>query len=122
MWMDILAPYDGVDYPPNGFLLHCQFYYESLVEPKPEESRWVGCMIYCLTGPACQWTRYLVTVEHPSLRDSNRIASTPELLPETERVASTPELMPEADRVGLHLRAHDRGLQGGIHPRAHSRG
>lgn len=37
-WIDVLADYEGVGYPPNGFLLQCSLFYESLVEPKPLKS------------------------------------------------------------------------------------
>lgn len=33
--------YEGTEFPPEGFLLQCQFYFESPPDPKPEESEWL---------------------------------------------------------------------------------
>lgn len=34
-WLAVPAHENGIKYPPDGFLIQCQLFYESLVEPKP---------------------------------------------------------------------------------------
>lgn len=62
-WLDIdtLAPFDGIDNHLNGFLLRCQFYFESILNPKPEEKQWLIFLPSRFTGGARQWVELLIT-------------------------------------------------------------
>lgn len=57
-----------MEYPPNRFLLQCQFIDENLVKPKPQERVWVMFMMYWINEPAHCWANYLITTKHSFLR------------------------------------------------------
>lgn len=46
----------------NGFFLQCQFYFKSLLNPKPKAMLWLGFMLSWFIAPACQWEELLITI------------------------------------------------------------
>lgn len=116
------SPYDGIECPPNGFLLQCQLYHHYLVEPKPMGWTWMRFMLSRLTGSACKWGECLVVSQQlclyivmqfslvlklvlPLFRHQDPLeiffggaeASVDE--PESDRAASAPELPPVVDKA-----------------------
>lgn len=54
-------PIDGFAVYPVCYLLQCQLYFESLMEPKLDEYQWLEFLLSRLASPAHQWAEVPIT-------------------------------------------------------------
>lgn len=74
MPLDTPALYNGEEFAPDGFLLRCLFFHESLLHPKPCPEIWVRCMMRWLKGPAREWAEYLAKI-NPCMKDTENFGT-----------------------------------------------
>lgn len=65
----------GTEFPKDGYLLQCQFYFEKLVDPKTSfDCEWLRFLLFWLIDQARQWDKDLVTQGHQSLWNTTKFA------------------------------------------------
>lgn len=67
LWLGVLPSYDSVENLPNGFLFQCSLFFESLVEPKTLDKKWMSDIEY---SHALSFKNKVVTMPSPIPRPS----------------------------------------------------
>lgn len=66
--MDIPDPYNGIKFLSKGFLLHCEFYFQSLMDQNSEERKKVRFILSWLIGDDTHlWAEHALMQEHQRL-------------------------------------------------------